>query len=242
MVMNQIPPEGATFKLPFTAGISCAILAQLPVTGRNMTQHIIHIESDNYLRAEELKPPVDWCAIFGNGNPLALEIGCGIGDFIAKTAADNPGRNYIAIDFYNKGCWKTCRRIDRAGLTNVRVLRVEARSFITDMIMPGSLSAVYINCPDPWPKKKHRKRRLVNRQFMEFFRQYLASGGDFYFATDFDDYGIDVAGMLAGLEGFANQLSPDLYRHELQGYHLSKYMEKFMAMGKRIYFVHYRKT
>lgn len=207
-----------------------------------MTQSFIHIESANYLRAEELPTPIDWSALFGNVNPLALEIGCGIGDFIVSTATDNPDRNFIAIDFYNKGCWKTCRRIDRAGLTNVRVLRVEARCFITDLIPPGSLTAVYINCPDPWPKKKHRKRRLVNRQFMEFLREYLAPGAEFYFATDFDDYGIDVARILEELEGFANQLAPDLYRHELTNYHLSKYMNKFMAEGKKIYFIHYRKN
>jgi tRNA (guanine-N7-)-methyltransferase len=207
-----------------------------------VTQSFIHIESANYLRAEELSLPVDWGEIFGNDNPLALEIGCGIGDFIVKTAADFPERNFIAIDFYNKGCWKTCRRLDRAGLSNVRVLRVEARDFITRMIASGSLSAVYINCPDPWPKKRHRKRRLVNRGFMEFIGGYMSHGADFFFATDFDDYGIEVAGMLAGLEGFANRLSPDLYRHELSEYHLSKYMQKFMAQGKKIYFVHYRKT
>lgn len=207
-----------------------------------MTQSIIHIQSANYLRHEKLPTPVHWSAIFGNDNPLALEIGCGIGDFIAATATDRPDMNFIAIDFYNKGCWKTCRRIDRAGLGNVRVLRVEARQFIAEMIAPGSLAAAFINCPDPWPKKKHRKRRLVNRAFMEFFREYLSPGAEFYFATDFDDYGIDVAGILAGLDGFANQLAPDSYRHELAGYHLSKYMQKFMAMGKKIYFVHYRKT
>jgi len=212
------------------------------MNGGRVTQSIIHIESANYLRPEKLTTPVGWSALFGNDNPLALEIGCGIGDFIANTAADHPDMNFIAIDFYNKGCWKTCRRIDRAGLGNVRVLRVEARGFIAEMIAPGSLAAVYINCPDPWPKKKHRKRRLVNRQFMVFTSQYLSQGAEFFFATDFDDYGIDVAGMLAGLDGFTNQLTPDLYRHELAGYHLSKYMQKFMAMGKKIYFVHYRKT
>ncbi len=206
-----------------------------------MTQSFIHIDSPNYLKAETLAMPADWEAVFGNGQPLALEIGCGIGDFIAQTGSDQPERNFIAIDFYNKGCWKTCRRIDKAGLANVRVLRVEARQFIAERIPRGSLAAVYINCPDPWPKKKHRKRRLVNRQFMGFIRDYLAPGADFYFATDFDDYGIDVAGLLAGLEGFENLLAIDLYRHELPGYHLSKYMRKFMAEGKKIYFIHYRK-
>lgn len=206
-----------------------------------MTQSFIHIESANFLRPEDLRVPVEWSALFGNENPVALEIGCGIGDFIVNTACDHPDWNFIAIDFYNKGCWKTCRRIDRAGLMNVRVLRVEARQFIAEWLPKGFLAAVYINCPDPWPKKKHRKRRLLNLQFMEFLQEYLAHGADFYFSTDFDDYGTDVAGMLAGLDRFANQLAPDLYRHELTGYHLSKYMQKFMVMGKNIYFVHHRK-
>jgi tRNA (guanine-N7-)-methyltransferase len=205
-------------------------------------QSFIHIDSPNYLRAENLEKPADWTGIFGNNNPLALEIGCGIGDFIAATAAEQPDTNFIAIDYYNKGCYKTCRRIDTLGLGNVRVLREEARQFITERIPTGSLAAVYINCPDPWPKKKHRKRRLVNRVFMEFLREYLAPDAEIFFTTDFDDYGSDVAGMMAGLDGFENRLTPDLYRHELEAYRLSKYMRKFMAEGKRIYFVHYRKT
>jgi len=206
-----------------------------------MTQSFIHIDSSSFLRLEDPAGPANWSAIFGNDHPLALEIGCGIGDFIIRAAVDRPGRNFIAIDFYNKGCWKTCRRIDREGLTNVRVARYEARAFIAERIPKGLLTAVYINCPDPWPKKKHRKRRLVNWQFMEFLSGYLAPGADFWFATDFDDYGADVAGMMTSLAGYVNMLAPDLYRHELEGYHLSKYMRKFMAEGKRIYFVHYRK-
>jgi tRNA (guanine-N7-)-methyltransferase len=207
-----------------------------------MTQSFIHIDSPNYLRAGELASPVHWPALFSNDHPVALEIGCGVGDFIVKTAADLPDRNFIAIDFYNKGCYKTCRRLDTAGLANVRVLREEARQFLRERIPSGSLAAVYINCPDPWPKKKHRKRRLVNREFMEFLAEFMMPGGDFYFATDFDDYGVDVAGMMPGIAGFDNKLAPDLYRHELEGYHLSKYMRKFMAEGKRIYFIHYRKV
>jgi tRNA (guanine-N7-)-methyltransferase len=205
-------------------------------------QSFIHIESPNYLRAEDLQKPADWQAIFANEHPIALEIGCGIGDFIALTAAERPETNFIAIDFYNKGCYKTCRRIDVNGLKNVRVLREEARQFISERIPKKSLTAVYINCPDPWPKKKHRKRRLVNRTFMEFLQEYLTPGADFFFATDFDDYGIDVAEMMSGLHGFENILAPELYRHEMEGYHLSKYMKKFMAEGKKIYFIHYRKT
>ena len=204
-------------------------------------QRMIEINSPLFLRSEEIDGVSDWSRIFGNENPLALEIGCGIGDFIAKTAADFPERNFIAIDYYNKGCDKTCRRLEKHGLTNVRVLRVEAREFITGQIPENSLCAVYVNCPDPWPKKRHRKRRLVNSAFVEFLKGYMMPGADFFFATDFEDYGEDVAGFMPQQQGFRNMLLPDLSRDDLEGYHRSKYMMKFMAEGKRIHFVHYRK-
>lgn len=204
-------------------------------------QSMIHIDSPHYVTAETLAGVTEWCSLFGNDRPLALEIGCGTGDFVVRMAADAPDVNFIAIDYYNKGCFKTCRRIERQELTNVKVLRVEARQFISEHVAKESLAAIYINCPDPWPKKRHRKRRLVNRRFMEFLLPYLAPGGEFTFATDFADYGLDVAGMLPGVEGMENCLAPDLYRHELPGYHLSKYMLKFLAEGHRIYFMRYRK-
>ncbi|GAM08979.1 tRNA (guanine-N(7)-)-methyltransferase [Geobacter sp. OR-1] len=204
-------------------------------------QTMIKISSPYFISPENLPEPEGWSAAFGADRPLALEIGCGVGDFIANTAVDCPDTNIIAIDYYNKGCDSTCRRLERHGVTNVRVSRVEAREFISSHIPKNSLSAVYINCPDPWPKKRHRKRRLVNRWFVEFIRDYLAQDGALFFATDFEDYGIDVAGMMPGIAGFENMLHPDLYRHELAGYHLSKYMKKFMAEGKHIYFIHYRK-
>ena len=204
-------------------------------------QRVIPIESPLFLREEELGQPADWAAIFGNNNPLVLEIGCGIGDFLAKLAAEQPERNFIALDYYNKGCLKTCKRAEKQGLTNVRVIRAEARQFMAERLTTGSLAAVYINCPDPWPKKKHRKRRLVQAPFVTLVRDYLRPGGDFYFATDFSDYGLDVAAFMPQLPGFGNCLAPDLYRHHLEGYHLSKYMLKFMAEGARIHFVHYRK-
>lgn len=204
-------------------------------------QRMIEINSPLFLRPENIGQPPDWERIFGNTQPIALEIGCGIGDFVTKTALDHPEQNFIAIDYYNKGCDSTCRRLGRKGVSNVRVLRVEAREFIAGFIPENSLAALYINCPDPWPKKRHRKRRLVNSAFMEFMRSYLLPGADFYFATDFEDYGKDVAEFMAHQEGYTNMLAPDLWRYKLGEYHHSKYMLKFMAEGKKIHFVHYRK-
>ena len=203
---------------------------------------LIPIKSASFLPLEDLEPGPKWGDIFGNDHHLALEIGCGVGDFLVQMAALHPEWNFIALDFYNKGCLKTCKRIDKAGLSNVRVLRAEARSFIETFIKPGSLRAVIINCPDPWPKMRHRKRRLVNSIFVANLSRFMLPGGDFYFATDFADYGLDVSAFMTSQEGFENMLESDSYRHTLEGYPVSKYMRRFMDMGQLIYYVHYRKT
>lgn len=187
-------------------------------------------------------PAPDWSTIFGNNQSLALEIGCGVGDFIVQMAQLHPELNFIALDFYNKGCIKTCKRIDKAGLTNVRVLRAEARSFIDACIPAGSLKMAVINCPDPWPKLRHRKRRLVNAGFVDYLSKFLQPQADFYFATDFVDYGLDVAEFMADQPGFVNQLAPDTYRHSLADYPISKYMRRFLDLGQPIYYVHYRRA
>lgn len=204
--------------------------------------NLIPIDSPRFLAPELLISMPDWRLIFGNDNPLALEIGCGMGDFIVNMALLHPDWNFIAIDYYNKGCLKTCKRIDGLGLENVRVVRDEARSFMVRCVPAGSLRSVVINCPDPWPKMRHRKRRLVNAEFVGFLAEFMLPGADFHFATDFDDYGRDVAGLMPQIPGFENVLEPDPYRHEREQYPLSKYMLKFIGEGKRIYFVHYRKV
>ena len=157
-----------------------------------------------------------------------------------QQAVRQPQINFIAIDIYNKGCLKTCAKIDAAGLSNVRVLRVEARWLLASGLQPESLSAVYINCPDPWPKKRHRRRRLVNRDFLETLAHYLKPGGDLYFSTDFDDYAEDVAGQIHALAGYRNMLS-SAWTKVLPGYPLSKYMQRFLERGQDIYFLHYQR-
>lgn len=203
---------------------------------------LIPITSPRFLAPETLTVAPDWQQIYGNDNPLVFEIGCGVGDFAAQMAVLLPQCNYLALDYYNKGCIKTCKRADKAGLDNLRVVRDEARSFMERCIPRQSLRAVIINCPDPWPKIRHRKRRLVNAEFVGYLAEFLSPGADLYFATDFVDYGLDVAALMPDMAGFENVIAPDTYRHELEGYPKSKYMLKFMAEGKQIYYIHYRRT
>jgi tRNA (guanine-N7-)-methyltransferase len=205
-----------------------------------MTQRVIPILSKNFIPDRELETRPDWAEIFGNNNPLALEIGCGIGHFVVQKAAAQPQTNFIAIDIYNKGCLKTCNKIDDAGLSNVRVMRIEARWLLSKGLQQESLSAVYINCPDPWPKKRHRSRRLVNHDFLLTLAYYLKPGADFFFSTDFDDYAEDVAAQIKGLKGYRNILESD-WVHALPDYPISKYMQRFLDRGQNIYFIHHQR-
>lgn len=205
-----------------------------------MTQRIIPITSPNFLADTVLEGKPDWSEIFGNDNPLALEIGCGTGHFIVQLAQQRPEVNFLAIDIYNKGCFKSCTKVDAAGLNNVRVMRVEARWLMDKGLGTGSLSAVYINCPDPWPKKRHRNRRLVNRDFLITLAHHLLPGGDFYFSSDFADYAEDVAAQIHNLKGYRNMLSR-AWVHSLPGYPSSKYMQRFLELGQQIHFIHYQR-
>lgn len=205
-----------------------------------MTQRMIHIDSPIFLREAELNEK-GIAGVFERPQPLVLEIGCGIGDFIVQMAARHPERNYLAIDIYNKGCLKTCRRVELHGLDNVRVMRSEARYLLSQFVAPESLAGVIINCPDPWPKKRHRDRRLVNRHFLELLRCYLAPEADFYFATDFADYAQMVAEIIPTVDGYQNLLQ-NVYTTELNDYPVSKYMRRFLDLGQPIHLFHYRRA
>ena len=205
-----------------------------------MTQRVIPITSSRFLAEADLARCPDIAAAFPVPRPLALEIGCGIGDFIAQLAPLRPEVNFLAIDIYNKGCLKTCKRIDAAALDNVRVARAEARFLLTHHLRAESLAAIYINCPDPWPKKRHRNRRLVNAEFLRLALYYLRPGGELFFCTDFADYAEQVAGLHPAQPGFVNCL-PAPFANQLSGYPVSKYMRRFLAQGQPIHYFHLRK-
>lgn len=143
------------------------------------------ISSPVFIPEAQLKKVGSFAALFGNDNPLCLEIGCGIGDFVVQMAKRHPEQNFIAIDIFNQGCRQTCSRIELSGLTNIRMMRIEARYLLHHYLGKDSLQAIYINCPDPWPKKRHRKRRLLNKDFLNLALYCLHEGGVLNFTTDF---------------------------------------------------------
>jgi tRNA (guanine-N7-)-methyltransferase len=198
------------------------------------------ITSPIFVPEAKLKKAGSFQALFDNDKPLALEIGCGIGDFIVQLAARQPDRNFIVIDIFNRGCKQTCTRIETSGLSNILMLRMEARYLMDHYLGKDSLEAIYINCPDPWPKKSQRKRRLLNQNFIDLALYCLRPGGEIHFTTDFADYGEAASALLSQEQRFDNCHSTP-YTHELGDYPISKYMRRFLDLGQPIFFCHYRK-
>ncbi len=126
--------------------------------------------------------------IFGEGDRYEVDLGCGDGGFLLELAARHPENKYLGIERLLGRIRKVCSRADRTGLTNVRGLRIESRYFLEWMAQPGSISRLHYLFPDPWPKGKHHKHRLVQPDFMPVLHRALAQDGEFLFRTDHEDY------------------------------------------------------
>lgn len=131
---------------------------------------------------------LDWAAVFGNTRPVEVELGAGDGSFLLDWAAAHPERNFLGVERLLGRVRKLDRKGRRRGLTNLRGLRLEAAYVLEWMIPAGSVAALHVYFPDPWPKKRHHKRRLVNARFAELAHRALAPGGVLHLRTDDEAY------------------------------------------------------
>lgn len=139
-------------------------------------------------RPESITERLNPSQLFPRAQPLEVELGSGDGSFIAQWAKLHPERNFIAVERLLGRLRKIDRKGRRAGLTNLRAMRLEAWYVVEYLLQPGTVNAIHIYFPDPWPKRKHRKNRLVNDAFTETAARALAPGGVVYLRTDDQDY------------------------------------------------------
>ena len=159
------------------------------------------------VRPEILKP-VDPVTLFGNANPVELELGAGDGSFIARHAAGHPQRNFLAIERLLGRLRKIDRKARAQGITNLRGMRIEAGYLMERMLAPGSLAAIHVYFPDPWPKRRHWKHRLIQSGFAAHARAALADGGVVYLRTDHPGYFEQMLEVFAGAAGFEPVSAP----------------------------------
>jgi tRNA (guanine-N7-)-methyltransferase len=133
--------------------------------------------------------------IFHRKAPLVLEIGSGMGETTAEIAKAHPEADFIAVEVHGPGVGSLLNRIAAQGLPNLRVIRHDATEVLRHMIAGGALSALHIFFPDPWPKKRHHKRRLVQPSFASLIKEKLSAGGIVHLATDWPDYADQMASV-----------------------------------------------
>jgi tRNA (guanine-N7-)-methyltransferase len=135
--------------------------------------------------------------------PLILEIGSGMGETTAAIAAERPDIDFIAVEVHGPGVGALLRRIEEQGLKNLRVIRHDAVEVLEHMIADGALAGIHLFFPDPWPKKRHHKRRLVQPAFAALAARKLASGGYLHAATDWPEYAAQIDAVLGAEPNFA---------------------------------------
>ncbi|MEM6562571.1 MAG: tRNA (guanosine(46)-N7)-methyltransferase TrmB, partial [Planctomycetota bacterium] len=133
--------------------------------------------------------PIDWADLFDNANPVEIEIGCGKGTFITQQATTRTDTNFFGLEWARFYYRYTADRLRRNGCSgNARMARAEANWFLTELVPNASVDAVHIYFPDPWPKARHNKRRLIQPAFLEIVERVLVPGGRVQIVTDHQDY------------------------------------------------------
>lgn len=153
--------------------------------------------------------PIDLAGLFPVKQPLELELGCGDGSFTLQYALANPGRNIVALERLLGRITKLDRKGHRAGLKNLRLLRAEAAYVLEYLLPPGLLDAIHVYFPDPWPKKRHHKNRLISEPFPPLAKRLVREGGIVYLRTDNIEYFEQMLEVFGDANGFKAVETPE---------------------------------
>jgi tRNA (guanine-N7-)-methyltransferase len=178
-------------------------------------------------------------AVFGRRAPLILEIGSGMGETTAQIAHAHPDCDYLAVEVHAPGVGSLLRRIDALKLKNVRVIRHDAVEVVANMIPEASLAAAHLFFPDPWPKKRHQKRRLLQPAFAHALALRLTPGGYLHMATDWQDYAEQALAVLAAEPLLENTTRSFAQRPEYRP--LTKFESRGLRLGHVVWDLVFRR-
>jgi tRNA (guanine-N7-)-methyltransferase len=191
----------------------------------------------------ELVPnPIRWSELFGNSNPVELEIGSGKGLFLVNAATANPGHNFFGIEIAKKYAGLAAQRVVKNNLSNVRVWAGDAKPVIATMIPPQSVQVVHVYFPDPWWKKRHKKRRVFTGALVDDIQRLLVNHGQLSVASDVEEYFHVIRDLVAARPQF-RELPPGEVRepeHDLD--YLTNFERKFRIEGRSIHRARYQFT
>ena len=175
-----------------------------------------------------------WQEVFNNQNPLHIEVGTGKGQFLIGMAKANPDINYIGIELFDSVIVVALERLIEAELPNLKLLNVDAAD-LGKYFTKNDVARVYLNFSDPWPKKRHAKRRLTYKDFLKLYEDVMVDGGEIHFKTD--NQGLFESSLMSFSEYglLLKYVSLDLHKSDYEGNIMTEYEQKFSEMGDRIY-------
>jgi tRNA (guanine-N7-)-methyltransferase len=185
---------------------------------------------------------LDFPHIFKRHAPVTLEIGFGNGDALAALAENAPEQDYIGIEVHRPGVGHLLRLLEGKDLNNVRVISEDAVIVLRDHFSGGSLAQVLVWFPDPWPKKRHHKRRLVQPEFVRLVHQSLVPGGQLHLATDWEDYALHMLATVEADGGFENTAGADRFSPRPPARPLTKFEQRGKRLGHSVWDLVYRRV
>ncbi len=184
--------------------------------------------------------PLDLDRAFGRAAPRVLEIGFGMGEGTAGIARAHPENDYLAVEVHTPGVGSLLRQIGELGLANVRVIQHDAVEVLTHMLEPACLDAVHVFFPDPWPKKRHHKRRLIQPPTVALIAQRLRPGGILHVATDWEDYAGHILSTLSAEPLLANAAEGYAPRPDYRP--LTKFESRGVRLGHEVWDIIFRRA
>ncbi|WP_194757202.1 tRNA (guanosine(46)-N7)-methyltransferase TrmB [Aliidiomarina indica] len=179
--------------------------------------------------------PLHFGEIFGNDHPVVLEIGFGMGHSLVEMAKAAPELNFVGIEVHRPGVGACLLEAETQGVSNLRVIEHDAVEVLQNSVADGSLSKVQIFFPDPWHKKRHHKRRLIQPDFVALLRKKLTLGGVLHLATDWENYAEHMLEVMNPAPGFANQADDNTYIPRPEERPLTKFEKRGQRLGHGVW-------
>lgn len=190
------------------------------------------------LRTDRLEPPLDWRSVFGRTAPVELEIGSGKGLYLVEAARARPEADLLGIERAGKWFHRAAARVSRAGLPNIRMVRADAFDFLSRWTAPASVSTVHVYFPDPWPKKRHAKRRLLQPALFELIARVLPPGGELRLASDVGPYFAGAVDEILAAGPFRRVAWPESPEEGLP----TNYAVKYRREGRELHCARFERT
>ncbi len=201
----------------------------------DVSAHLISPDEARRPSTEATPERIDWTALFGNDHPVELEVGPGKGLFLANAARANPGRNFLGVEISRKYAQLAAERLAKQAIPNAKVWAGDVREVLARRVADRSVRAVHVYFPDPWWKKRHKKRRVFTDALVAGVERILLPGGELHVASDVEEYFTLIQGLIAASPQFRERPAAEAKAPEHELDYLTNFERKYRIEGRPIH-------